>query len=97
MTTIDVSTYDSAEVLASDLEELVKEAAEVLAQDPDLEVSLQEEDGSFYLYWDAGPVGWAIDLLGGENVLGTALMGLRASSSLYVEAKTKQAIVVGSY
>lgn len=97
MTTIDLASYDSKEELATDLRDLVKESSDAIGQDADLEVTLKEEDGSFYLYWDGGPWNWAVDLVGGENILGTVLTGLTTRSSVYVEAQTKHALVIGEY
>lgn len=97
MPTIDVLNYGSQEELATELEEEIRNLADVMGQNAQLEVTRREEGGSEYLYWDAGPYNWAVDLLGGENLLGLQLTNLTARSDVYVEAQNKQAIVVGEY
>jgi len=97
MTTLDVSEYDDAGELASDLQELIREAAEVLGQDPKLEVSLLEKEDKYVLYWEGGPWEWAPDFTGGENIMGAQLTGITRNSGVWLECKNSFALVMGEY
>ena len=95
---LDLSEYSQAKSAAKASREELAEIAEMLGQDPNIEITLREEDGAYVLYWEGGPHNWAVDLAGTDNTLvGRRFTGSLDNSELYIEPKHTFAMVFGNY
>ena len=62
---VDVSGYKTAAGAAKATAKKIREFAELQGHDPELEVTCQNEDGVWIVYYEAGPYNWAPEMTGG--------------------------------
>lgn len=82
---IDLSEYKSRHGAAKAAGRKIKEIAEDLDQDPDLEVTVEKRDGRFgerwVVSWPGGPFDWATVLCGGESLFAGEMPSVRQGSN----------------
>lgn len=70
--TLDLAEYKSANGAAKAAGEKIKEIAEALDQDPELEVTVEKRTSrhghKWIVSWPGGPFDWAVVLTGGESL-----------------------------
>lgn len=96
---IDISGYSQAKSAAKAVKGQIEEIARTMGQQPDIEITLREEDGAYVLYWEAGPHYWTMKMTGEQPVWGAhpEVVGWREVSGFYAEPKNSFALVFGNY
>ena len=95
---LDLSGYKQAKSAAKATRKKLAEIAKSIGQDPEIEMTLREEDGSYVLYWEGGPYNWAFDVGGTDNSLvGMKFTGSLDNDDMWIEPKTSYALTFGNY
>lgn len=92
---LDLSEYKSASGAAKATGRTLREVAEEIGQDPELEVTVEKRDGSWVVNWEGGPFEWAIRLTGGEAIFGAEpeVTGFRDTDGYLAECKNRSTLV----
>lgn len=86
---IDVSDCGDAEKAAKKTADKIREIAETVGHNPEIEVLCEQRGNRWVVFYEAGPYEWAIKLTGGLGIFGDnpEIKGLLDADNFHVECE----------